>query len=167
MKSYTYTQLTEGERNQIYALKQAGHKRSEIAVQVGRDKSTIGRELKRNSGLRGYRPKQAQRLADQRREDKVTCRISKETWLLVNRLVYEDWSPEQISGWLKKSIFVSVMNEFISMFTKINTTVELFIVIFVARKCEENVMEALPVAAASETGFPSTVVRRSWKSVHA
>ena len=40
-----------------------GHHKSEIAVVLKRHKSTISREVGRNWGLRGYRPKQAQRLA--------------------------------------------------------------------------------------------------------
>lgn len=95
-----YTQLTEAERNQIYALKQAGFKPSVIALQLGRHKSTISRELRRNRGLRGYRPKQAQQMAAERRQEKVKLRISKETLELVDNLLHEDWSPEQISGWL-------------------------------------------------------------------
>ena len=63
----SYNQLTENERYQIYALKKVGHKQEEIAGLLGRSPSTISRELVRNSGLRGYRPKQAQRLTDARR----------------------------------------------------------------------------------------------------
>ena len=58
-----YTQLTQEERYQIEALLQAGHKHSEIATVLKRHKSTISREVRRNCGLRGSRPKQAQRLA--------------------------------------------------------------------------------------------------------
>ena len=57
------TQLTEEERYQIEALLKVGHLQSEIATVLKRDKSTISREVGRNRGLRGYRPKQAQRLA--------------------------------------------------------------------------------------------------------
>jgi IS30 family transposase len=58
-----YTQLTQEERYQIEALLKMGHDQSEIAVVLKRHKSTISREVRRNRGLRGYRPKQAQRLA--------------------------------------------------------------------------------------------------------
>ena len=58
-----YTQLTEEERYQIEALLKMGHHQSEVAVVLKRHKSTISREVGRNRGLRGYRPKQAQRLA--------------------------------------------------------------------------------------------------------
>jgi hypothetical protein len=59
----TYTQLTQEERYQIHALKQTGHSQTEIAVMLGRHKSTISRELSRNQGMRGYRPQQAYSLA--------------------------------------------------------------------------------------------------------
>jgi IS30 family transposase len=57
------TQLTQEERYQIESLLKMGHDQSEIAVVLKRHKSTISREVRRNCGLRGYRPKQVQRLA--------------------------------------------------------------------------------------------------------
>lgn len=51
-----YTQLTQEQRYQIYALMKAEHNQAEIAAIVGVDKSTISREVRRNRGLRGYRP---------------------------------------------------------------------------------------------------------------
>ena len=66
-----YTQLTSEERYQIEALLKADHNQTEIAAVLKRHKSTISREVGRNRGLRGYRPKQAQRLTDNRRESKV------------------------------------------------------------------------------------------------
>ena len=74
-----YTQLTGEERYQIDALMKAGHNQSEIAVIMGRDKSTISRELRRNRGLRGYRPKQAQQLADGRQQNRPRQRVTDET----------------------------------------------------------------------------------------
>ena len=61
-----YPRLTEGQRNQTYALKKAGFTQRAIAEQITVDKSTISRELKRNTSLRGYRPKQAHQLAEAR-----------------------------------------------------------------------------------------------------
>ena len=58
-----YTQLAQEERYQIESLLKMGHDQSEIAVVLKRHKSTISREVRRNCGLRGYRPKQVQRLA--------------------------------------------------------------------------------------------------------
>ena len=109
----SYTQLTQVERYQIYALKKAGHKPSEIAKLVGRDKSTISRELRRNKGLRGYRPTQAHRLAMARRHAKSQRRIQDTTWSRVERLLREDWSPEQISLWLREEEDVLISHEWI------------------------------------------------------
>ena len=106
-----YTQLTEAERNQIYALKQAGFKPSVIALQLSRHPSTIYRELRRNRGLRGYRPRQAQQMADTRRCEKAKPKIPEEFWCIVNDLIEKYWSPEQISGWLAAEKNVRISHE--------------------------------------------------------
>ncbi|MDE2117793.1 MAG: IS30 family transposase [Betaproteobacteria bacterium] len=92
-----YTHLTREERYQIYALKKAGHKQSEIATVLNRSASTISRELSRNTGRRGYRPKQAQRLAVERRAPNART-IDDATWRFAQARLREDWSPEQISN---------------------------------------------------------------------
>jgi IS30 family transposase len=62
----TYAHLSQTERYQIHALMKAGHNQAEIAQILGRHKSTICRELTRGSGRRGYRPRQAQHLSEER-----------------------------------------------------------------------------------------------------
>jgi IS30 family transposase len=62
----TYTHLTQDERYQIAILVKVNHDQSAIAKLMNRDKSTISRELRRNRGLRGYRPKQAHQLSQER-----------------------------------------------------------------------------------------------------
>ncbi len=94
----SYVQLTQGERYLIYAYMQAGQGRSEIAQRLGRDKSTVYRELRRNSGEHEYCPNQANRSALARRSAKVRSRFSSPLWPSVEQLIREDWSPEQISG---------------------------------------------------------------------
>jgi IS30 family transposase len=111
-----YKQLTQGQRYQIEALLKAGHKQVEVATILGVHKSTISRELARNRGLRGYRPKQAQRLSDNRKEEKVMPRITGQTWRWVEQLLREDWSPEQISCWLEMEKSVSVSHEWIYLY---------------------------------------------------
>src|ERR1700760_702790 len=101
MKSYQ--QLTQDQRYQIYAFLKAGFSQSHTARELGVDKSTISRELRRNRGRRGYRPKQAQLLADSRRQAKENAnRISADTWQQVEADLRKDWSPEQICGTLKQ-----------------------------------------------------------------
>jgi len=91
-----YTHLTREERYQIYALKKAGHNLTEIANVLERHPSTICRELRRNRGRRGYRPKQAQRLAEGRRAINART-IDDATWQFAQARLLEQWSPEQIS----------------------------------------------------------------------
>ena len=108
----TYNQLTQEQRYQIYALKQTGHAPSEIAEVIRVHKSTVSRELRRNRGKRGYRPQQAQNLAMERRWKSIS-RITAETWSLVEGLLRQDWSPEQISGRLKKEQKGCISHEWI------------------------------------------------------
>jgi transposase, IS30 family len=112
----TYAQLTPEERYQIYILTQAGHRRSEIARMLNRDKSTIGRELRRNRGLKGYRPRQAHARALRRREEKARPRFAGTLWPRVAALLCEDWSPEQISGRLRIEEGIRVSHEWIYQF---------------------------------------------------
>ena len=59
----TCTQLTQAQRYQIYALLKTRHKQTEIARLIKVHRSTISREMQRNRGLKGYRPKQAHQFA--------------------------------------------------------------------------------------------------------
>ena len=92
-----YTHLTQEERYQIYALKEAGQKQSQIASVLGGSESMICRELKRNGGRRGYRPQQVPSKAVKRRAINA-CQIDEQTWLFVQERPLEQCSPEQISG---------------------------------------------------------------------
>ena len=109
----TYTQLTREERYQIFALKQAGHNNNEIAAFLGRNKSTISRELGRNSSGGEYQPEQAQHLALQRRRAKIRPRFGGSVWTQVELLLQMDWSPQQISGRLKMEQGIHISHEYI------------------------------------------------------
>jgi IS30 family transposase len=108
-----YTQMTEIERYQIKAYLTAGYTQKAIAYELNRTPSTISRELKRNKGLRGYRPQQAQRLANERKQRHSHLKIIDATWRIIVSLLKEDWSPEQINGWLNHSGQQSVSIEWI------------------------------------------------------
>jgi len=115
----TYYQLTQAQRYQIYALRKTKHSLAEIAEVIGVHKSSVSRELKRNRGKRGYRPQQAQELALERRQ-KAVPRITAEIWTLVERLLRQDWSPEQISGRLKKEQAIRISHEWIYQYILAN-----------------------------------------------
>jgi len=108
-----YSQLTLEQRYGIYTLLKIGLTQSKIAEEIGIHKSTISRELKRNRGGRGYRPKQAEAFAKERHQAKVRPRIDGSTWAYIEQLLYKEWSPEQISGWMKKNMAVTVSHEWI------------------------------------------------------
>ncbi len=59
----TYKQLAQEQRYQIYTLLKIGITEAKIAKFLGVHRSTINREIKRNKGKKGYRPKQAQEMA--------------------------------------------------------------------------------------------------------
>ena len=103
----TYSQLTQIQRYQIYALLKMGHLQSEIAMGLGVHKSTISREIQRNMGKKGYRPKQANQKALERRKN-GNARISDSDWHLIERLIKLDWSPEQISLYLSEELLLQV-----------------------------------------------------------
>jgi transposase, IS30 family len=107
-----YTHLTQDERYQIHILHKAGHDQSEIARVMERSKSTISRELKRNCGQRGYRPKQAQELSVARvRATDNGRRIAAHTWAFAEARLADRWSPEQISGYLKVNKLPGISHE--------------------------------------------------------
>lgn len=107
-----YQQLTYEQRCQISALNKTGCSQREIAKNVGTSQSTISRELARNTGGRGYRHKQAQARSSLRR--KAAARRSKMTLAmiaLIESKLRQEWSPEQISGWLLDDLELLISHE--------------------------------------------------------
>lgn len=91
----------------------ADHNQTEIARILGVDISTISREFRRNTGGRGYRPHQAQQLCQQRRTQKSTPHITTKAWRMIERLLRQLWSPEQICSWLRQITDVEISREWI------------------------------------------------------
>lgn len=94
-------------------MNQAGKNQTEIAEAIGFSQGTVSKELSRNRGLRGYRPRQAQGMAERRREGKRARGRA-----LEGALVLEvEWrislrhSPEQISGALRREGLGPVSHE--------------------------------------------------------
>ncbi len=108
----TYTQLTQEQRYQIYALMKAEHNQTEIARLINVHKSTISREVRRNRGMKGYRPKQAHQFSLNRRK-KTKCLIKTSTWTLIETSLCKEWSPEQVSGWLEENYVLQISHEWI------------------------------------------------------
>lgn len=112
-----YCQLTSEQRTEIKAYLKIGLNQTQIARLVGVHKSTISRELKRNTGQRGYRPKQAQQKTDTRRQQ--AAKRIRFTDHVKQRVLYylrQDWSPEQISNYLSINESIEISHETIYQF---------------------------------------------------
>jgi len=108
----SYKQLAYEQRYHIYIMMRIGFSQTQIANDIGVHKSTVSRELRRNRGQRGYRPKQAHQMVLGRR-NKANYRFSAVTWDLIESLIRMDWSPEQVSGWLKNRKDIHISHEWI------------------------------------------------------
>lgn len=107
-----YTQLTQEQRYQIYAFLKAGFSQSAIAKEIGVHKTTVSREISRNRGKKGYRPKQANRLATTRRKSaRKHVKLTPRLIVLIERLIKLEFSPEQVSGVLKLKSGIAVSHE--------------------------------------------------------
>jgi len=97
--------LTQEQRYTISSMLKAGYSQSEIAKTIGKDKSVVSRELKRNSDARSseYRFDLAQRKANNRHKTKPKrIHFTDEVKANVEALLKEDYSPDQVAGTLKK-----------------------------------------------------------------
>jgi IS30 family transposase len=95
-----HKQITDNDRFQISVLHNEGVSNGRIAKIIGKDRSSIGRELSRNAGKAGYRPEQAHIKA--KRRCSINARIIEPSlWLQVAEKLREGWSPEQISSTFK------------------------------------------------------------------
>ena len=98
-----YHHLNRDKRCQLYTLMKRGDSIALIAKELQVDRSTIHREIKRNRGKRGYRYNQAQEKALNRQTSNTHKRkMNIAMTAIIEEKLSLQWSPEQISGWLKK-----------------------------------------------------------------
>lgn len=107
-----YIHLTENERYQIYSFLKENFSIAKIAKNLGRNRSTIYREIRRNSGERAYRPQQAQNKYEIRKVIKPkSIKLDDKLKLHISQGLEKGLSPEQISYRLKKEGLASVSHE--------------------------------------------------------
>lgn len=99
-----YNHLTSEQRYTIDVLLRQKKSRKEISQTIGVSESTLSREIRRNSGQRGYHWQQAQVKAIDRQRRlqnyrNLTMEIRK---LIRSKITEEQWSPAQIVGYLRK-----------------------------------------------------------------
>ncbi len=95
--------LSLAEREEISRGVAAGLSLRRIAAQLGRAPSTVSREVRRNGGPRCYRAAGADERAWHRASRPKPCLLAVNTSLqmLVAAKLQDQWSPQQVSGWLK------------------------------------------------------------------
>jgi IS30 family transposase len=110
----SYVQITSAERYTLGLLRQQGLTAAAIARVLGRHRSSIGRELRRNATPRdgAYRPQLAEwyarrRRSHSRRNQRFTC----DDWRRIHALLREEWSPEQVAGRLQLERILSISHE--------------------------------------------------------
>ncbi len=98
-----YKQLTEEDRIEIYAMMQAGKQQKDIAKYLKVHSSTISRELSRNTGMKGYRPKQAHHKALERKHlARKQVKMTPEAISYIEDKIRLEHSPEQIACRMKQ-----------------------------------------------------------------
>ncbi len=107
-----YSRVTYEDRCHISAWMQDGISVSEVAQRLGFNKSTIYRELQRNSSTRGYLPSSAKQKARRRyKKCRKAYRLQGQLKRLVVQRLQLDWSPEQISERFKMEGLGSLSHE--------------------------------------------------------
>jgi IS30 family transposase len=102
----TYRQLSPAERYMLARLRRQGLTQAEIARSLGRHRSTVCREVRRNSTRADgrYRASTAQERTNGRRSrSRRNRRFSAEDLALVDELLCRQWSPEQVAGHLRRT----------------------------------------------------------------
>ena len=99
------TALTLGEREEISRGIAAQEGVRALARRLGRNPSTVSREIRRNDGRGHYRANRADRRAWARARRPKRCRLAQSPRLcaVVTAKLREQWSPEQIAAWLRRS----------------------------------------------------------------
>ncbi len=107
-----YHHLDQDQRCQLDTLKERGDSLAVIAQALGVHRSSVCREISRNTGKRGYRYKQANENAQQRRN--IACQAKKKMTpsmiILIEEKLRLQWSPVQIAGWLKKNNYAQAVS---------------------------------------------------------
>ena len=99
-----YKHFSQVGRYQIASLMKAQQSITQISGLIGRHKSTISRDLRRNAGFRGYRPKQASELAIESSEhSRNACTVAPWVQEQASALLRLQWSPEKVASRLSVS----------------------------------------------------------------
>lgn len=106
--------LNQEQRYTIQVLKEKKFSQKHISQIIGKNPSTISRELNRNSDKRdgSYRAPLAEKKCNDRHKTKnKKIKFTDEIKIIVEEKIKEDYSPEQVCGYLKKEGISCVSHE--------------------------------------------------------
>lgn len=154
-----YTHLTEEERYQIDDCLRDGFLPSDIAEKLNRSKSTLSRELKRNRGKKGWRPRQANLIAEERLSERGSRNVKRASDTALEyakqRLQEDQWSPEQISGRLKHDGMETISHE--TLYQKILEDKKVGGTLYTNLRCKKKRRKHYGSAKTSRGSIPNRV----------
>lgn len=107
-----YKQLTQELRYQISASIESGNTQTIVASSIGVSKSTISRELRRNTSNWMYDATEAHNMAmKRRRESRKALKMTPDLIKRIDELLRQEWSPEEISGSLRLKEGIGISHE--------------------------------------------------------
>ena len=109
----SYKHFSLEERYYIEIELRKGTSINSIAKALNRPQGTVSKEINRNRGKRGYRHKQAHKLAQERHLGKIKAhKLTVDTCSKIDTFLKEEqWSPEQIAGRLEMEYGISIHHE--------------------------------------------------------
>lgn len=108
----SYKHLSLEERHYIEIELKKGSSQNQIAKSLGRSQGSISRELKRNTTKKGYSHIKAHQQTQARLSGSLkSIKLTKDIQILLDKYICKDWSPEQISGRLKRDKIISIHHE--------------------------------------------------------
>lgn len=110
----SYCQITPEERYRLSALRKQGLNQPQIARALGRHRSSICRELARNCSRADghYRPSKAQERTNGRRSrSRRNRRFTATDFAKVDRLICQQWSPEQVVAHLRATNALAISHQ--------------------------------------------------------
>ena len=148
-----YRQITSDERYMLSRLRTQGFTQAEIARCMQRHPSTISRELKRNRAVHDgwYRAEKAIEKANGRRSrSRRNRRFTLADFRRVENLLVQQWSPEQISGYLRRHNLLSISHETIYRYSALTIDAEFAAFPKTLFQCREAIVRK-PAQEASST----------------
>ena len=106
-----YRHLTAGHRIVVHTLLQEDKTHRHIADKLGVHRSTVSREISRNTGRRGYRHQQAQAMAEERLAQPRTKKMTDDVIAHIETEIRKQHAPEQITGTMKNHVGTRISHE--------------------------------------------------------